>query len=69
MEFVNAGYAQAIKLNLYEHGVLAETSGPNDEVLKLMPPLTIKFEQMEIALDLVAQCVNDQSNFNMRGAA
>lgn len=44
LEFRDPGVARTVKLALYRKGILAETSGPRDEVLKMMPPLTIEQE-------------------------
>ena len=42
IEFGSANSAVRIARAAYERGVLVETAGPEDEVLKLMPPLTIE---------------------------
>ncbi len=31
----------------FDEGLLAETSGPSDEVVKLLPPLTITDDELE----------------------
>ncbi|WP_016700304.1 diaminobutyrate--2-oxoglutarate transaminase [Actinoalloteichus spitiensis] len=41
----------------FERGLLMETSGPNSEVLKLMPPLTVTDEELERGLDIVVDAV------------
>ncbi|GBF73341.1 diaminobutyrate--2-oxoglutarate transaminase [Paenibacillus sp. 598K] len=43
----------------FERGIIMETSGPNDEVAKLMPPLTIETELLARGLDLVAEAMDD----------
>ncbi|WP_163506326.1 diaminobutyrate--2-oxoglutarate transaminase [Fodinicola acaciae] len=41
----------------FERGLLMETSGPDGEVVKLMPPLTIGDDDLEAGLRLVSQSV------------
>ncbi len=41
----------------FERGLLTETAGPDDEVLKLMPPLTISESELETGLDIVGESV------------
>jgi hypothetical protein len=43
----------------FERGLLVETSGPEGEVVKLMPPLTIEPEELEEGLGLFASAVDD----------
>lgn len=48
----------------FERGLMLETAGPEDEVVKLLPPLTISDEELQRGLDIirevVAQAVEDQ---------
>jgi diaminobutyrate-2-oxoglutarate transaminase len=46
--------AQASKA-AFERGLIIETSGPRDEVLKVLPPLTIERELLERGLDIVTE--------------
>lgn len=41
----------------FERGVLVETAGPRDEVLKLLPPLTIEDTLLDQGLDVIAESV------------
>lgn len=41
----------------FERGLIAETAGPDSEVLKLMPPLTVSEKELETGLDIVAESV------------
>jgi diaminobutyrate-2-oxoglutarate transaminase len=41
----------------FDRGLLMETSGPDDEVVKLMPPLTVTDAELEKGLALVAEAV------------
>ena len=38
----------------FERGLLVETSGPDDEVLKLLPALTITNDELDRGLDIIA---------------
>jgi diaminobutyrate-2-oxoglutarate transaminase len=49
------GLADQITTKAFELGVLVETSGPEDEVVKLLPPLTIDDETLEEGLGLLAK--------------
>lgn len=39
----------------YDEGLLAETSGPSDEVVKLLPPLTITDAELDHGLSIIAE--------------
>ena len=41
----------------YEDRLLAETSGPSDEVVKLLPPLTIDEDDLKRGLDILSKAV------------
>jgi diaminobutyrate-2-oxoglutarate transaminase len=41
----------------FQRGLLMETSGPDDEVVKVMPPLTITDDELARGLDLMAESV------------
>jgi diaminobutyrate-2-oxoglutarate transaminase len=41
----------------FERGLLVETSGPSDEVMKLMPPLTISNAELDEGLAVIADAV------------
>ena len=43
----------------FERGLLLETSGPSDEVMKIMPPLTVTDAELEEGLAVVAEAVRD----------
>jgi diaminobutyrate-2-oxoglutarate transaminase len=42
----------------YERGLLMETSGPEDEVAKLLPPINIADEDLAQGLEIVAESVH-----------
>jgi diaminobutyrate-2-oxoglutarate transaminase len=47
------GTAAAVARHAFEHGLVIETSGPGDRVLKLLPPLTISGEDLATGLDRI----------------
>lgn len=53
------GIASAAARHAFELGLIVETSGPEDEVLKLLPALTIGDDELAEGLDLVATAVRD----------
>lgn len=69
LEFRHPTVARTVKLALYRRGVLAETSGPRDEVLKLMPPLTIEQETLEAGLATLDGVLLEVSPGSLKGAA
>lgn len=48
-----------IAAQAFSNGLVIETSGPNDEVLKLLPPLTIDEEQLRAGLDILEDSIVD----------
>ncbi|MEV7019714.1 diaminobutyrate--2-oxoglutarate transaminase [Streptomyces sp. NPDC093991] len=59
MEFADPSRATAVCARAFELGLLLETSGPEDEVVKLFPPLTISDEELEEGLALFARAVRE----------
>lgn len=51
--------ANKIAHRAFEEGVVIETSGAQDEVLKVLPALTIPHEQLEQGLEVLERCTND----------
>lgn len=56
--FAESGFAERVCREAFDLGVIMETSGPNSEVAKIMPPLTIADETLERGLALFAEAVN-----------
>lgn len=52
--FDQAEQAGQVCARAYESGLLAETSGPSDEVVKLLPPLTIDEDDLSHGLAILA---------------
>ncbi|GAA3978570.1 diaminobutyrate--2-oxoglutarate transaminase [Thermobifida alba] len=51
------GDAKRVCAEAFERGLLMETSGPEDEVAKLLPPLTTSVTELEEGLDILAESV------------
>ncbi|NEY32274.1 diaminobutyrate--2-oxoglutarate transaminase [Streptomyces sp. PRKS01-65] len=59
VEFADPARAGAVCARAFELGLLMETSGPRDEVVKLFPPLTIGDEELEEGLTLFGRAVRE----------
>jgi diaminobutyrate-2-oxoglutarate transaminase len=57
LEFAQPGMAQKVAAAAFDLGMLVETAGPADQVVKLMPPLTISSEELALGLGLLAKAV------------
>lgn len=57
IEFAGGDLAGEVCSEAYQRGLLMETSGPNGEVMKLMPPLTIEDAELERGLDIIDESV------------
>jgi diaminobutyrate-2-oxoglutarate transaminase len=53
IEFEDKTIAKAISREAFKRGLIIETAGPNDEVLKALPPLTINQEGLKAGLDIL----------------
>ncbi|MFI6744034.1 diaminobutyrate--2-oxoglutarate transaminase [Nonomuraea sp. NPDC050451] len=49
--------AAAVSAAAFDEGLLVETSGPRDEVVKLLPPLTVTTEELTRGLTTIADAV------------
>ncbi|MEU1850880.1 diaminobutyrate--2-oxoglutarate transaminase [Streptomyces sp. NPDC019990] len=59
MAFPDERRAPDVARRAFEHGLLVETSGPRNEVVKLLPALTISPEELDEGLRLVARSVRE----------
>jgi len=55
--FAEAGLAEKVSKTAFERGVIIETCGARDEVLKLLPSLTISREELEHGISIIAESV------------
>jgi diaminobutyrate-2-oxoglutarate transaminase len=65
--------ASRISRAAFERGLIVETAGADDEVVKLLPPLTLTSEELERGLELLAESVREVAegieDEGVRGAA
>ena len=57
--FEDADLAAATSKNAFTHGLIIERAGPDDEVVKFMPALTIDDDTLRRGLDIVSDAVAD----------
>lgn len=53
LAFEDASQAGKVAQYAFEHGLLVETAGPQDEVVKLLPPLTTTQDELEHGLGIL----------------
>lgn len=58
LKFEDADLAGAVCKAAFERGLLAETSGPADEVVKLLPPLTTSEDDLTAGLELLDESIS-----------
>jgi len=51
------GFAMAVSRSCFEKGLVVETCGPNDHVLKLLPPLTIADEALSVGVGIIREAI------------
>ena len=56
--FREPAHASRLSTMAFKQGVILETSGPKDEVAKLMPPLTIEAKVLEQGLERIEDALN-----------
>jgi diaminobutyrate-2-oxoglutarate transaminase len=56
----NAKRAAAVTAKAFEHGLIIERSGPQDEVIKCLMPLTIGSAEMEEGLDILERALVEE---------
>lgn len=59
--------ASSLSRLAFERGLLIETAGPNDEVLKVLPPLSIDDALLAEGLDIVEACLTEVARRRPRG--
>lgn len=55
----DATMADRVSAAAFERGLILETCGARDEVLKLLPPLTIRDDELELGLDRLERAIAD----------
>lgn len=51
--------AKAVQAACYEQGLLILTAGPFDNVIRLLPPLTIKQDEFDAGLDILGNAIHE----------
>ncbi|MEU4498126.1 diaminobutyrate--2-oxoglutarate transaminase [Streptomyces sp. NPDC023998] len=59
LDFQNRNVASKVAERSFELGLLVETVGPDDEVVKLLPPLTITPEELGEGLSILGRAVHE----------
>ncbi|WP_432093841.1 diaminobutyrate--2-oxoglutarate transaminase [Streptomyces sp. bgisy100] len=59
LEFADKDRANKVAARAFELGLLIETSGPQSEVVKLLPPLTVTPEELDEGLRILARAVRE----------
>jgi diaminobutyrate-2-oxoglutarate transaminase len=57
LAFKRCELAREVSAAAFERGLLVETAGSRDEVVKLLPPLTITDDELDQGLGLLAEAV------------
>ncbi|MET9261445.1 diaminobutyrate--2-oxoglutarate transaminase [Amycolatopsis sp. NPDC004079] len=57
LEFENGDLAGAVCKEAFERGLLMETSGPDGEVMKLLPPLTLTDDELSEGLAIIEESI------------
>ncbi len=58
IEFADKSLAAQVSRDAFEHGLIIETSGPDSEVVKCLPPLTISDSGLEQGLSILQESVS-----------
>ncbi len=58
IQFEDGSLAGKISQEAFQRGLIIETAGPNDEVLKVLPPLTISDSGLQQGLEILSQCMD-----------
>ena len=57
LAFEDLDRAERVAAAAFDRGLLVETSGPDSEVVKLMPPLTVTEDELDRGLQILAEAV------------
>jgi len=69
LDFADAELASRISQACFKRGLVIETAGINDQVLKLLPSLTIKEDELLHGLDIIRSGLKDALRQELRQAA
>lgn len=57
LQFKAPGEAHSVQESCFDHGLIIETCGPHNDVVKLLPPLTLSENDLSEGLDILAEAV------------
>ncbi len=66
LECRQEGLADKLSAAAFERGLIAETSGPEGHVFKLLPPLTIEEAELEAGLQIIEEAVGEVAKEQQR---
>lgn len=69
IKFNDPTIARAVSERAFEHGLIVETCGRYNHVLKLLPPLNISLEDLQLALDIVTEAVLETASLRLKRAS
>ena len=58
----DSGFAHAVQRRAVEKGVLTLLCGVDDNVMRIMPPLTIPEDELTAGLDIVEECLREEAS-------
>ena len=59
LEFASGEVASEITELAFSRGLIIETSGSDDQVVKILTPLTIEEANLNKGLDILESCIDD----------
>jgi len=59
VELANGSLARAVSARAFEEGLIIETSGSDNQVIKCLAPLTISSEELSEGLDILTFCIDE----------
>lgn len=57
INLVRQDFAESVRNDCFEQGLIVETCGPHDEILKLLPPLTVADEDLVRAGEIINRAI------------
>jgi len=59
--------AAAVTKRAFQHGLIIERCGPEDEVIKCMMPLTTSYAELDEGVDILARSLSEEFGATVRG--
>jgi diaminobutyrate-2-oxoglutarate transaminase len=69
IKFNDPTIATAVSERAFEHGLIVETCGRYHHVLKLLPPLNISLEDLQLALDIITEAILETASSRLKLAS